>query len=69
VYRRNLSDHLRSTGHLIEAHEVVTGRWETSEETQAGLLGAMVNTMDGRLPQTQQIDQAVSELLKNQEDD
>lgn len=69
VYRRNLSNHLRSTGHLIESHEVITGRWDTSEETQAGLLGAMVNAQDGRLPQTQQMDQAVAGLLKKQEDD
>ena len=69
VYRRALSHFLRNNGKVIEAHEVLTGRYETSEETQANLLGTVMNTMDGRLPQIPEVDTAVSDMLERKRSD
>ena len=48
-YRRAISQHLRKTGHVIESHEVLTGRYETSQETLDGLNGAVIRESDGRI--------------------
>jgi hypothetical protein len=46
AYRNALSRFLHEKGHIIEAHEVVSGRYETSEETMGVLIGAVTNVVD-----------------------
>lgn len=48
-YRRALATFLRRNGHIIEAHEVASGkRWDQDKHTALGIVGAVSKARQGK---------------------
>lgn len=67
AYRHALSRFLHEKERIVEAHEVVSGRYEISDETMNTLTGAATNALDGRLPQVPEVDRAVVDMIAQRE--
>ena len=49
AYRQALARFLHDNGHIIEAHEVASGkRWDEDEHTATGILGAVSKAMQDK---------------------